>query len=992
MIKLRESLYNNIGNRFMKCELGFSLLSVKAVFLLQRDACLALLTGIVLVLTGCGGGGGGGKSDGGQQPDPVVVDLPIAYIERPIPVDEDGEPVFPDVFEPAAFNPGAKLMLKARATAQAEPVDISSAAFPVEDFPVADYPDGPLYDVKDISVHPDGQRLVFAMRAPEIEDADEDEQPTWNIWEYHLESKTLRRIIATDIVAEAGQDISPRYLPDGRILFASTHQTRSKAILLDDGKPQYAAGIEDDRNEPAFVLHTMKDDGTDIQQITYNQSHDIQPGVLPDGRVFYMRWDAMANDNLSFYTVNPDGTNSQIYYGYNSLNEEPEDDTQSTPRLFGLNPMPDGRIAAILKPSGALLGGDMVVIDGAGFSEFDRAVQGANSAGAEGQTRISILPVNIREGENEISPHGRFASLYPLYDGTNRLLVSWSQCRLQEPETERLLPCTEANRAIPDITEAEPFYGIWIYDITQQTQQPVVLAKPGLMYTDAVSLEKITPPTFFRSEVDTQLAQESVGVLHIRSVYDFDGSFGRYGVTSAPADLAAMAAAAPSQRPARFLRLIKAVSMPDDDTLDFDGSAFGVSGGVMREILGYAPIEPDGSVKVKVPADVAFTIEILDVNGRRISPVHNNWLQLRPGEVRECNGCHDNRNDVAHGRADAEAAALNQGAVTSGMQFLNTIRFDSFGTPITPAMGETMAEFAVRSTFCAETGNAASCAPVAQRQPSVDIVFNDEWTDPAVRAKEPAFDYRYSTLADDPTQIHAPTSEACMEPDGWNSLCRVTINYETHIQPLWERSRVVNAVERQCTGCHSRNTTDLNGNALVQVPAGQLELTSQPSDMNNDHMTSYRELLANDLRQILTDDMAGLTDNIPVCEFVVDEDAIPECQVVFDTDGNPTCDGVVDCPFVQQDITNELGEVEQVLVLDADGNPIPLTEQIDVTASMSAGGARASARFFSRFANFDAATDTVDHRGFLNSSELKLLSEWLDIRAAYYNNPFDSVD
>ncbi len=61
----------------------------------------------------------------------------------------------------------------------------------------------------------------------------------------------------------------------------------------------------------------------------------------------------------------------------------------------------------------------------------------------------------------------------------------------------------------------------------------------------------------------------------------------------------------------------------------------------MREILGYAPVEPDGSVKIKVPANVAFQFSILDANGRRISPVHTNWLQLRPGETRECNGCHN---------------------------------------------------------------------------------------------------------------------------------------------------------------------------------------------------------------------------------------------------------------------------------------------------------------------------------------------------------------
>ena len=34
--------------------------------------------------------------------------------------------------------------------------------------------------------------------------------------------------------------------------------------------------------------------------------------------------------------------------------------------------------------------------------------------------------------------------------------------------------------------------------------------------------------------------------------------------------------------------------------------------------------------------------------------------------------------------------------------------------------------------------------------------------------------------------------------------------------------------------------------------------------------------------------------------------------------------------------------------------------------------------------------DTIDHAGMLSAPELRLLSEWIDIGAQYYNNPFDS--
>ena len=69
------------------------------------------------------------------------------------------------------------------------------------------------------------------------------------------------------------------------------------------------------------------------------------------------------------------------------------------------------------------------------------------------------------------------------------------------------------------------------------------------------------------------------------------------------------------------------MSIPSRDVLDLNGAAFGASG-FMREIMGYAPVEPDGSVNIRIPANVAFQISVLDANGRRISPVQAAWLQV----------------------------------------------------------------------------------------------------------------------------------------------------------------------------------------------------------------------------------------------------------------------------------------------------------------------------------------------------------------------------
>ena len=196
---------------------GLSARVIVARVLLKPNSLLKTVVAILsaAILFGCGGSTG---SD--QEPDPLAVDLPIAYVKRSLPVDEEGEPAIESIFEPAAFNAGAELFMRPRASEEAPETNITAGVFPEEE----------LYDVKDVTVSYDGNFLLFAMRAPEDEDLDEDEQPTWNIWEYDIVAGTLRRIILDDSFAEGGQDVSPRYLPDGRILFSSTRQRRSKAI------------------------------------------------------------------------------------------------------------------------------------------------------------------------------------------------------------------------------------------------------------------------------------------------------------------------------------------------------------------------------------------------------------------------------------------------------------------------------------------------------------------------------------------------------------------------------------------------------------------------------------------------------------------------------------------------------------------------------------------------------------------------------------------
>ena len=163
----------------------------------------------------------------------------------------------------------------------------------------------------------DGKKFVFAMRGPLDDEPGRGRSAALGDLGIRHRRGHLHRVIASDTIANEGQDIAPQYLPDGRILFSSTRQRQSQAILRDEGKPGFEAQT-DDGSESAFVLHVMKADGTDIHQISFNQSHDLSPSVLADGRVMFSRWDGATGRGIHLYTANPDGTNLQLLYGARS--------------------------------------------------------------------------------------------------------------------------------------------------------------------------------------------------------------------------------------------------------------------------------------------------------------------------------------------------------------------------------------------------------------------------------------------------------------------------------------------------------------------------------------------------------------------------------------------------------------------------------------------------------------------------------------------------
>ena len=877
----------------------------------RKSAALAAL--VVMLGAGCSGGGDGSVGIGtGQDPDPVAPDFPIAYTKGPLQDEDMNLTVNTDLRDILRFNVGTDLYVRDRASPSAPERNVTLR-----------FTTG-TGDVSGVEISSDGTKILFAMRGPVDEGLalDDEDQPKWNIWEYVIATDTLRRLVVSDLTAQQGHDLSPHYLADGRIIFVSTRQQTAKAILLNDGKPQFDARDED-REEPAFVLHVMRDDGRDeFKQVSFNQSSDYEPTMLDNGKVLFSRWDHAGNVNgLHLYQMNPDGTELELLYGAES---HLTGTNNGTVQFISAREMLDGRIMAIVRPfDHPELGGAITIIDTPTYVENTQSV--ASSPGLTGPAQTAATPNQVRT-DLEPSPGGRFSSAFPLWDGTGRVLTTWSICRLSEPDPadptrQIFVPCTPERLAAtnPAPVVAPPLYGVWMYDPQTQTQQPIVIGVEGVLVSDIVAAQPRSNPTFIPDKLpgvdfDTDLVTEGAGILNIRSVYDIDGTASvNIAATADPVITPA------ANRPARFLRVEKAVAIPDEDTVDLDDTAFGpnIQQG-MREVIGYAPIEPDGSVRIKVPANVALAVSVLDANGRRISARHQNWLQVVPGQELTCNGCHAPQSNLSHGRSTSFNAAY-AGATATGVPFPNTV------SAFSPDVGDTMAD--VRTRVSCQT----DCAAL---EPSLDIVYSDVWTDPAATTPAMPFSYEYLDLDTTP-----PANGNCIA--NWTPACRVIINYETHIHPLWSVPRQVIdpmtmavIADNTCaqSGCHA----PVNALGAAMVPAGQLDLTDGVSPDEADQFNAYRELLFADNRQIL------------VGGALVDE----QVQIGVDAMGNP------------------------------------ILAPVSVAPSMSAAGARVSS-FFSCFDAGGGGCPSRSHVGQLSGAELKLLAEWLDIGAQYYNNPFD---
>jgi hypothetical protein len=884
-------------------------------------ACGAAAAGLALV--GC-------PTSGGSDPTvAVTADVPIAYSKR-------ANTVVMNPLNGAPTAPGGDLIIRPQSSASAPEINVT-----------APYTQG-FGDVVDPEVSYDGKKIVFAMRCPTSNTSTINNAPActgrFNIWEYDttngLATGSFRRITSST----SADDVHPAYLPAGQgFVFTSNRQTESS---VNQALGQSYFALDEYERERVFNLHTMDANGNSITQISFNQSHDRNPVVRPNGDIMYSRWDHVGGRNrFTLFTAKQDGTGLFVLYGAHNAGNS---------FLHPRDMDPSGSYAGFISSDLMSLdrthgGGALMLINAANYSDENTPVNnGVSPTG--GQVQATAQALNYGSGP---SLYGRITTPYPLWDGTNRFLASYAPCEVTNTTLNAVVSCStlpaaelaalmDTNRLLtqdaadPIKDNVPPSYGVYMIDPAAQTLVPVALPPAGYAYLDPIPIQARAEPSSFTPTVSNPtLAAQGLATLTVASVFDTD-LLGRMGqqmlassdlpanctnTTATPANamipqtapldsqdtrpsvanilaLKDPANAAYNCSPIRFIRAIRAVPPPASSM--GTRQAIGDTNFEQNQILGYAAVEPDGSFQINVPANTPIAFSVLDANGRAFQ-VHTNWIQARPGEVRSCDGCHSPR----------RGAAINSGTIA------NTI--PSAWLPAMAAQhanGDTMAQVHANFVAANTPGTTVLNNPVYTLQP--DLVYNDVWADtskPNVVAR-PAISITYAGLT-----TTAPATTGALAG---------IINYPDHIQPLWSASRPGGA----CTSCHNSSDALLN---LSNTIAG------------TGRLTSYENL------------MVGpplIVNGQPV--LVVD-DGVQKVQT------GPAL----------------------VYSMASEGQAVGLARQsrlVEILAGQTfMSGSDAQAAYPT------PAAPAPNHAGMLNASEMRLVTEWIDLGGKYYNDPFNSA-
>ncbi|MDO4569563.1 MAG: LamG-like jellyroll fold domain-containing protein [Planctomycetia bacterium] len=398
-------------------------------------------------------------------------------------------------------------------------------------------------------------------------------EKAFHLYEIGIDGSGLRQLTGGMF-----DDLDPIYLQDGKhIMFLTT-----RGHLYVRCMPPTSA----------FVMARMELGSDDVYIVSRNGEPEYTPALMSDGRVIYTRWEYTDKPLWrcqSLWTMNPDGTQVQTFWGNQSVWPDLLKDARSIPN--------SERIMFTGAAHHNWFAGSVGIIDPRKGFNFP-----------DGLTKVTADVQWPESGNGPVDPiespryhasgrYGAYYSPYPLSESD--FIVS----AYRNGKFVLLLMDTDGNREL-------------IYEGVHQVLHALPIRPRELppQYPDRVAWptreERFNPGT---------------GIIYSNNVYD-----------GMPEEI---------RGKAKFLRILSiehktytywnhrpyASTGPETSMVQSEG---------VKRILGTVPIESDGSVSFVAPTGVALHFQLLDEHQRALQTMRS-FTGVLPGEARGCLGCHE---------------------------------------------------------------------------------------------------------------------------------------------------------------------------------------------------------------------------------------------------------------------------------------------------------------------------------------------------------------
>ncbi len=412
--------------------------------------------------------------------------------------------------------------------------------------------------------------FAFAERAVEKPDFYSPQRRCFHLFAVDADGGNLRQL-----TRGPDDDFDPCPLPDGGIAFMSSRRG-GFARCNNPWEPL-----------PAYTLHRMQADGSELQTLSWHETNEWHPFVLNDGRIIYTRWDYVDRSAANFHGLwisNPDGSNPVSLFG---------NYTTRINACYQPHAIPGSdRILFVAGAHHADVGGSLVIVDPkrAGLDPH---------TGEDKFDAVEVLTPEVCFPEAPGWPKSYFHSPWPLSENYFLAAFSFDPLPGMGPGEQR-----------------DTRTGLYYLDRFGNLELLYRDTEVSCMYP--VPLASRPAPPVIPGTLDPQAGEEGELVL---------------------ADVRQGLMPLPSARPVRQLRVYQVLPKTPPHVANQPRLGYANAEGA-RMLLGTVPIEADGSAYFRVPARKPLYFQAVDQTGRAVQTMRS-ITYLQPGERRSCVGCHE---------------------------------------------------------------------------------------------------------------------------------------------------------------------------------------------------------------------------------------------------------------------------------------------------------------------------------------------------------------